>query len=130
MSAVGGFLEAWRCRGAGIRRGGIVMARSTLQACFRRYLPKAAWGNYTRELEAVTDIAGSGWRAVAVGVRDFGNEWAHPERDTAPPKAAVVVEAFRRMDEVLKFAAAMERVDHLRPALDAPPADDDTTGDS
>jgi len=79
------YLEASRCRIAGHRRAAIVMARSTMQACFRRYLAKADWGNYTAEMTKVEELAGVGWTAVGKGVRDFGNRWAHPEGSTAEP---------------------------------------------
>jgi hypothetical protein len=108
--------EAWRCRRAGLRRAALVMARSTLQACYRRYLLTSERGSYSAEQQRVADLAGPGWAAVAVGVRDFGNTWAHPEGTADPPKWSEVKEAFRRMKSVLAFTAEMERVGHLRPA--------------
>lgn len=119
LTAIDGYhQEAWRCRNAGLRRAAMVMARSTLQACYRRYLPVARWGNYTPEMAAVAELAGEGWRKVAEGVRDFGNVWAHPDGRTSLPKAKDVVEAFRRMDAVLAFTAELERVGHLTAVTD------------
>lgn len=119
--------EAWGCRRAGLRRAAIVMARSTTQACYRRYLARENWSNnYTVEMKAVTALAGSGWGAVASGVRDFGNDWAHPD-GTKPPSWNDVAESFRRMEAILKFAAEMERVSHLVPifpAAESPAAPD------
>lgn len=110
--------EAWRCRRAGLRRAAMVMARSTLQACYRRYLLPAERGLFTKEQKLVAELAGPGWAAVAVGVRDFGNTWAHPEGSSDQPKADALREAFRRMNSVLAFTAEMERVGHLRPAAE------------
>ena len=113
------FLEAWRCRRAGLRRAAMVMARSTLQACFRRYLSPSQRAAYTAEMGSVATLAGEGWRAVGLGVRDFGNQWAHPEGTTSPPTWAEVNESFRRMKSVLQFTAEMERVGHLVPVRES-----------
>lgn len=78
-----------------------------------RYLRENERGPYSTEMQAVARRAGEGWRAVSVGVRDFGNKWAHPEGPSDPPTWAQVSEAFERMQSVLEFSAAMERVGHL-----------------
>lgn len=110
------YTEAWRCRRAGLRRAAMVMARATLQACYRRYLTPDEHASYTVEMKKVAELAGSGWAAIGKGVRDFGNQWAHPEGGTAPPSWAEVQESFRRMQSVLAFTAEMERVGHITPA--------------
>jgi hypothetical protein len=105
--------ESWRCRRAGHRRAAMVMARATLQACFRRYLRDDQHGSFTTEMRHLEALAGPGWLAIGTGVRDFGNEWAHPNRSVAAPTWATVAESFRRMGAVLTFTAEMERVGHL-----------------
>lgn len=111
--------EAWRCRKAGLRRAAMVIARATLQACFRRYLHTSERGSYSSEMELVAERAGQGWRAVGLGVRAFGNKWAHPEGPVDPPSWPEVAEAFRRMQAVLTFTAEMERVGHLQLSRDS-----------
>jgi hypothetical protein len=121
------YAEAWRCRVAGLRRASMVMARATLQACYRRYLASGERGSYTAEMKKVAELAGPGWAAIATGVRDFGNQWAHPEGTTSPPSWAEVQESFRRMKSVLDFTAEMERVGHMKPT-GQPPHMEDTGG--
>ena len=107
--------EAWRCRRGGQRRAAVVMARSTLQAVFRRYLSDGDRGSFTAEMDKVAELAGPGWSKVGSGVRDFGNKWAHPEGDLDPPPWEEVAEAFDRLKDVLEFTASMEKYGHLNP---------------
>jgi hypothetical protein len=107
--------EAWACFSAGRIRAAIIVARSALQALVRRYLPREDWGNFANEMSKLTQRAGEGWRAVAVQVKDFGNSWAHPDPALPSPTSTKEVrEALRRMDEVISFTSAMERVEHLQ----------------
>jgi hypothetical protein len=108
--------EAWASYFAARIRAAIVVARSALQALVRRYLPKQEWGNFAAEMAKLAERAGEGWRAVGLQVKDFGNAWAHPDPTLPSPTSREEVrEALRRMDDVINFTAAMERVEHLKP---------------
>ena len=107
---------------AGRHRSAMVMARAALQALVRRYVPKPQWGTFAAEATALTDQAGKGWEAVGAGVRTFGNRWAHPDpTDNVEPTRSDAKDALDRMEEVLEFTAAMERVGHLYPLNQAEP---------
>ena len=118
--------EAWAAFEARRYRSALVMARSALQACSRRYLPRSDWskGGFGGEMERLGELAGRGWRAVAIGVKDFGDEWAHPDpaRQRGPTQEDVQ-EALRRMDAILRFTAELERVGHLPPRNEPQPAE-------
>jgi hypothetical protein len=111
--------EAWVCFIYGNLRGAALVARSALQLCVRRYLPPEEWsGSLAREQELVAARLGPAWAALGSDIRNFGNEWAHPDpRDPAgPPSRDIVKERLDTMDNVLRFTANVERRRHIRPA--------------
>lgn len=106
--------EAWADFYAGRHRSAALMARATLQAMVRRYLPTRGW--FKQEVDQLAELAGPGWRALGANVKEFADEWAHPDPlRPAPPSAEVAREVLERMDQVLMFTAAMEVVGHLAP---------------
>ncbi len=121
--------EAWGSLDAGSHRAAMVLARAALQAACRRYLPRRDWGMFGMEMKQLALIAGQGWQKVGGTVKDFGNEWAHPDptrSDLMPgPTETQVSNALRRMDTVLRMTAEMERVGYLqainRPATSTQP---------
>jgi hypothetical protein len=107
--------EAWADFYAGRRRSAAVMARATLQAMVRRYLTTRAF--FKKEVDQLAELAGAGWQAVGGNVKDFADQWAHPDPSHPdPPTVEEAREVLERMDQVLMFTAAMEAVGHLRPA--------------
>ncbi|HEU5151130.1 MAG TPA: hypothetical protein VFU19_11565 [Iamia sp.] len=108
--------EAWGCYLASHYRSAIVTARSALQACCRRYLAEKDWTHFAREAEEMSRLAGTGWDKIGGEVRQFGNQWAHPDPSAGPvPTWRTAREALDRMDAVLQFIAALERFGHLTP---------------
>lgn len=108
--------EAWGCYLASHYRSAIVTARSALQACCRRYLAVGDWTHFASEAEQMSQLAGTGWDKIGGEVRQFGNQWAHPDPSAAPiPTWQTARDALDRMDAVLQFIAALERFGHLTP---------------
>jgi hypothetical protein len=106
--------ESWTCLLYGNLRGAIVLARSTIQLCTRRYLtaPPGRWyGGLQQDLDALAPSLGRGWTQLADRVRHLGNEWAHPDpRDPLPPPSRATVEdRLNTMDTVLKYMVEVER---------------------
>lgn len=106
--------EAWASYRARRYRTSIVVARSAVQACCRRYVPKSKWGRFIDEANEMSALAGTGWDKIAGEVRQFGNQWAHPDPESgADPTWKDAREALDRMDAVLQFIGALERFGHL-----------------
>jgi hypothetical protein len=109
--------EAWADFYAGRHRSAAIMARATLQAMVRRYLPTR--GFFKQEVAQLAEIAGAGWEALGGNVKEFADEWAHPDpAKPAAPSGEQAREVLERMDQVLMFTAAMESVGHLTPIDD------------
>ncbi len=107
--------EAWNCYLDGSPRAAIVTARSALQACCRRYLPKDKWSrNFGKEVAALAVNVGLGWEKLGSDIRSFGNDWAHPDPSEARvPTSEEALQALQRMDAVLRFTGDLERFSHL-----------------
>jgi hypothetical protein len=110
--------EAWTCYVYGNLRGAALVARSALQLCVRRYLPTKEWaGSLAQEQERVAARLGPAWAALGTNIRNFGNEWAHPDpRDPpGPPSPETVKDRLDTMDNFLRFTANVERTEHITP---------------
>lgn len=106
--------ECWMCLRYGNLRGATVLARATIQLCTRRYLPapRGRWfGALALDLAQLAPRLGDGWSKLAGDLKDYGNEWAHPDpRDAQPPPSeATVKRRLSTMDNVLRYMAEVER---------------------